>query len=122
MTTTNLPTDSNLLTDEIQESYAKQHADQACDTQLAIAQLQQLRDETPQSTRIQERHHTLQHEEQGERGKQVRQMKGHERGSVNAASWEDDAQRFAPGSFRYLKKSPSGVTTMTAVSWPREFS
>ncbi len=94
---------------------ADQHAAEARDAQLAVAHLQQPREGALDAARIEERRDALQHQEQAEGGEQVGEIA--RRGLLRCSGAVD-----SPGSFRYLKNSPSGLTTSRSPSLPRESS
>src|SRR3954469_14826460 len=118
MTTTNLPTrnthnENASSAHEKQNGHTHEHAAQARDAQLAVAEGQQLLQSALHSSRIEEGDNTLHDEKQRDSGEQVGKME---------CQCRSRAGYFRPGSLRYLKNSPSGLTTKISPSLPSERS
>src|SRR5262249_22812074 len=62
---------------EEQDRDAHEHAAETRDPQLPVADGHELLERAFEPTRIQERHYTFEHEEQGERGEQIVKVKRH---------------------------------------------
>src|SRR5690348_11852215 len=115
MTTTNLPT--CLLPNDEENGDAHEHAAETGNAQLAVAQGNELLERALHAIGIQERNYTLEHEKQRERSQEIGQM---EHGEPSATHHR--VYFLLAGSLRYLKNSPSGLTTSMSPSFPSERS
>src|SRR5579862_3717913 len=85
ITTTNLPTTSGSLTDQVENDDTDQHGAEAGDAQLAVAHLQQPGEGALDTLRIQKRRDSFQHQEKSERGEQVGKIQRHGKGKWASA-------------------------------------
>src|SRR4029077_6750635 len=81
ITTRNFPTLEGPLTRPEQDDDADEHAAEACDPQLAVLHLEEPRERALHAAGIEEWGDAFQHQEQPERGEQVRQTHGHAGGA-----------------------------------------
>src|SRR5882757_6302478 len=86
------------LADQEENHHADEHAAQSGNAQLAVADFEELRESTLHAAWIDERSDAFEHEEQPQRGEQIRQVQRHGSGSRPAqeAVWLMGAVTRAP--------------------------
>ena len=90
--------------------------------------VEQVSERALHAARIQKRRHALEHQEERDRGDEIRQVGQHGRlRRTKACAGRSALGRLAglpavPGSLKYLKNSPSGEMTSTSPSLPSERS